>query len=94
MLKIEKYAAINLLVLKGGDYGKFNGLSVDVQVELPENKAGVDSLNLHAVVRKDKQGKTEVRAGLETHFENGVTVGAEASNKGGFSVHGGMSYRF
>ena len=69
-------------------------MCVGAQVELPENKARVDCLNFYAVVRKDKQGKTEVRAGLETHFGNGVTVGAEASNKGGFSVHGGMSYRF
>ena len=74
MLKIEKYAAINLLVLKGGDYGKFNGLCVGAQVELSENKARVDCLNFYAVGRKDKQGKTEVKAGLETHFWNGVTV--------------------
>ncbi len=79
-------------------YGSFSGQEqawcADAQVELPENKAGVDSLNLHAYATKDKQGKTEARVGMETLFENGVIVGAEVSNKDGFSMYGGVNYRF
>ena len=78
----------------GSFFGQEQAVCVDAQVNLSENKAGVDSVNVYAYATKDKQGETEARVGMETLFKSGVSVGAEASNKGDVTVYGGVSHRF